>query len=234
MARGMRWWHKWTSIFVGLVFFVWVMTGLVMILPATSVQKASMGQGTGAPVDYAAYGVSPAQALTAARAARGDSVVPAEVSLTRLRDGMAWFIRIPRQKPVLVDAATAAVVEITPALAGEIARDGMPGQPPVKSVELVERHSLRYIGGPLPVYRVTFDDPRAMVAYVGAYDGRVTRADRISRIRTVITDMHTFHQLALVSEDAPDAGLWIAGLVSVATIITGYYLAVPLRRRRGT
>ena len=57
---GIRWWHKWVGIVIGILLIAWTVSGVVMLIPRSSVSSA--GQGTGAAVDWAAVAVSPARA----------------------------------------------------------------------------------------------------------------------------------------------------------------------------
>ena len=121
---------------------------------------------------------------------------------------------------------------ITPELAEQIARDDFPSRARVLQIERADRHSFDYPWGPLPAYRIVFDDAQATVFYVSTSDGTVQRSDRSSRIRRAITSLHTFEPLKLITKrDAVRRGLLVLlSVVGVGVAGTGYYLALPRRR----
>ena len=130
---GIRWWHKWVGIVIGILLIAWTVSGVVMLIPRSSVSSA--GQGTGAAVDWAAVAVSPARA---AQVAAGTDGGPAKsVDLQRLRDAMVYVVRFEGGRAVLVDASTGVTLRITSKLAGEIAKDAVPGAR-VRQVDLLE------------------------------------------------------------------------------------------------
>jgi hypothetical protein len=213
---GIRWWHKWIGIVIGLVLLLWVVSGLVMILPVTATGR---GGDRGAPPDWATATVSPAQALQAAVTANGGGTLR-RIELKRIRGAAAYQVRLDKGPVVLVDATTAAPIRITAELAAAIAAEGVDGATP-SNVELVGNKWHLDLGG-------------GRRAEVHAETGDVTRSARLDRFREALGhDLHVFAPLrSLPGEQATRLGsLWITGLISLVSILTGYWLALPKRWR---
>jgi hypothetical protein len=173
--------------------------------------------------------VSPQQALTIAQ---GDSAGAVRaVSLIRIHDRVAY--RIDRgRRPVLVDAATGARIEITAVLAESVAREAM-GQADGKlEVVAIRKHDSHYPTGSLPVWRVTIEGAEGDPAHVNQLDGTFIPGGSRSRFRSLAHDLHNFSIVQeIISADWFFRTFAItAGVVAVISIITGYWLALPRRR----
>ena len=75
-----RWWHKWINVFMGAVLAVWVVSGVVMLVPGSETSRS--GQGSGRPIDWsdAATGRIVTIDATLAAAIAGDAVPNAPVA----------------------------------------------------------------------------------------------------------------------------------------------------------
>lgn len=218
--------HKWMSVAVGVFVFGWVVTGLVMIIPGPDESG-----GPAAPVDYAALAITPAAAVRTVEASSG---VPAgNLRLGRLGDRIVYVVSPRDRPPQLVDAASGALVSLTPELAGELARHRLPATVRVTSVTRIERHSLSY-HGPLPAYRVDFDDARGTRAYVNAVTGEVQRNGRFNRFKGLFASLHLFQPLDALpgGSRARKAALWLTSGIVIGISLTGYWLALPRRWRQ--
>ena len=141
--RNVHWWHKWTGILGGIALVGWIITGAVMILPHGSNPPVAAPQ-----LDVGALVISPA---AAARAIGADSAVVRSMTLIPIPTGMAYAIQRRGASPALVDASSGAVITETPELASRIAQAlELPGAT-LAGVERLERHTLGYSEGPLPV-----------------------------------------------------------------------------------
>ena len=228
---SMRWWHNWIGVFIGVVLTLWVVSGLIMILPVSDIARS--GAGTGAPITWTDVTVSPAQAAQAALATGAPSVRSLE--LKRIRDGVAYLVRVEPNGSVLVDGRTGAVITITDSLAAAIAADAVPGG--IKAVRHVERVDTpgNYSGhGPLPAYRVTFTDAAETEAWVQVFTGDVRRSTANDRFKTVWG--HNTHVFSPMN-DGPGGNrsrlgaLWITSIISLIAMVAGYWLALPARWR---
>lgn len=220
---GIRWWHKWIGIAIGVLLFAWTASGIVMMVPPSSVARA--GPGADAAINWLAVTVSPAAAAEVASAAGGDTV--RRVDLQRLRDGMAYVVRFDGGRTVLVDASTGVTIRITADLARAIAKDGLPGA--------VVRRVDHFDGSPAGYFRVELNDPRPILAYVGEATGDVRRTVWRDRMQAQFGhSVHVFTPLnSLPGQDVTRVGtLVITSLIALVSILTGYWLALP-RRWRG-
>lgn len=218
--------HKWMSIAVGGFLLLWVVSGLVMITPGAE------ELGPPPSLDYGAMQIAPAAAVQAI--AGNDTGSVAGIRLQRLRDRLVYVVALRGKPPGLVDAGTGAVVVITPELAADLARDRLPAGTAVLRVERIERGGFGY-NGPLPAYRVDLADGRGTRAYVSAETGEVQRNARYNRVRGMFAALHVFAPLQLVpgGERSRKLALWGTGVVAIAVGLTGYWMALPRRKRGG-
>jgi hypothetical protein len=160
---SIRWWHKWIGITIGLVLFLWVASGLAMLVPLSpTVWGADLVEPT---LDLAGVTITPSQAAAIAVPPRSDSAPPAAIRSVVLRPllGTGVYLVSPTDAPpVMVHAGTGEVITIAPESARRIASAAMSGRAPLA----VERIVVAPIGyeGRLPAYRMTFDDPATTVA----------------------------------------------------------------------
>ena len=211
-APGVRWWHKWIGVAIGLLLVVWVLSGLLMILPASAV--ARRGQGD-APIDWTRVTVSPAQAVQAAAALHAGAVAQ-RVEVKRVRRTVAYLVTLGQGRRALLDAVTAAPIRITAELAGEMALEGLPGV----RVARVEKAGRRW--------HVFLDDAKGTEAFVGEETGDVVRSQRFDRMKASLGhDLHVLMPFkALPGGDRTRlAALWITGIIALVSIVTGYWLA---------
>ena len=214
--------HKWIGIFVGIILLMWAVTGVILMIPGRAPRVSSN------PLRLDQATISPRQALAMAT---GDSAGEIRsMTLIQVHDRNAY--RVDRgRRPILIDAATGDRIEITAALAEAVAREAM-NQPDGKlQVEPVTKHDAFYPSGSLPAWRITVPGARAP-AHVSRLDGTFLPAASRSRVRSLAHDLHNFSIIReVVAADWFSRSLAIiAGLVSVASIITGYWLALPRRK----
>ncbi|HXE57812.1 MAG TPA: PepSY domain-containing protein [Gemmatimonadales bacterium] len=220
--------HKWISVVVGAALLVWVVSGVVMILPgAGGVRRAAT------PTSFEGFTLAPAEVARLLRERVGHDAPIRELRLVALLDRPTYLVTAGRGT-YLVDAATGEPVPFTPELALALARRAHPEAEPAGPAELIERHeAFGYAAGPLPVYRIRFADARGTVAYVSPRDGTVERVSRLRRLRNAIHRLHRFHPLNVVVGDAAEkAALHVASAATLAAIATGYWLALRRTRRR--
>ena len=225
---GIRWWHKWIGIAVGVLLFSWTASGIVMMIPQSSVARS--GPGTDAVIDWLAVTVSPARAAEVASAAGGGTA--RKVDLQRLRDGMVYLVRFDGGRTVLVDASAGVIIRITADRATAIATDGLP-EAVVRRVDRIDRAPAGYWGR-LPAFRVELDDPRRTVAYVAEATGEVSRTVWRDRVQAQLGhSVHVFTPLKyLPGRDLTRVGtLVVTSLIALVSILTGYWLALPKRWR---
>ncbi len=217
---GIRWWHKWVGIGIGILLIAWTGSGVVMMMPRSSVSTA--GQGTGAAVDWTAVTVSPARAAQTATA--DSSGLAKSVDLQRLRDAMVYVVRFEGGRTVLVDASSGSTFRITSELAGRIAQDAVP-RARVRRVDHLDW------GG----FRVELDDPQRTEAIVAEATGGVSRTVWRDRVQERLGGgIHTFQPLSRLPghQATQKTALVVMSLIALVSVLTGYWLALP-RRWRG-
>ena len=221
--------HKWVSLAVGVVFLMWVVSGVVMVLPGTA-HPTTLPPEDPAPV-YQRAGLSPAQLM--ARLGMEDATADLrEIRLRVILDTLLYEVRgAGRTFLVSADDGSRYVIDSTRAtrLAGAL----LPGLP-IRTTHRLRSYARDYQEGPLPVWEVQFGDRGATRAWVSDQGTVVRIADDTRRIREAIGGLHVFRPLRRLSagESGRRAALMGAALVCLVTIGTGYYLAWPWRRRQ--
>jgi hypothetical protein len=226
--RAMHTAHKWLAISVGLFFLVWILSGVVMILPPPSY---------GPPPERAAQALDLGEELispTRAIAGLQNGAEVHAVTLRRILDTPVYEIATGREGPLLVSARSGEVFTITAGVAEQIIRTQFPSESRVLQTELVTNHSLTYAWGPVPAYRIAAAGQAGTTYYVSAGDGEVRRSNRWSRVQEAIASLHTFEPLKLLTrrERVRKGLLLLMSAIGIGAAGTGYYLAVPRRRRR--
>lgn len=220
--------HKWMSVAIGMILLLWVVTGLVMIIPL-----APPARGPQARIDFATLTITPAQAAQTAGPLRPDKAIDGVV-MRRLGDRIVYVVWITDgAPPVLVDAASGEVVAITPELARGLAVEGLPGNPPITRFERFDTRPFGYFG-PVPSYRADIDDGNGTRAWVNAATGEVQRNAGSARVKGFISSLHEFMPLnGLPGENRTRrTALWITSIITIAVALTGYWMALPTRRKR--
>lgn len=220
--------HRWFAVVIGLAFFGWVGSGLLMVLGPLTPDGIALSRAT--PVwDLSCAVISPSEAMNRIARALGEDVVS-----TNIHFGVVGALRVyqitTRSKGVfLVDVDSGHIITITPELARQLAEDWMaPGISP-RPVQVVEAYDWRYIRGPLPVYRVRFDN--GTIAHISPTTGRVRFTDFTIQLRGALVGMHDFGLLSTLFGFAIGEWLlWAASFGSLVVIATGYLMAYPALR----
>jgi uncharacterized iron-regulated membrane protein len=222
--------HKWVGIALGVLVFIWLASGVVMVLPMKLVSRAPRL----AEVDVNQVALSPSAAAALLPSREGDSSGVRDWALLMI-GGEAYYRLVARSgTSYLINAATGTRLVIDQAQAEAIALRGLPAPLPVAQVTEVKARSLGYPNGPIPAWRVEFGDPRHTVAYVGQRDGSVGYSTGMHRVRYFIAQLHTFDQLKTLglSRGMQHGVLAVTSAVAILLVFTGYYLVLPRRWRR--
>ncbi|MCC6930204.1 MAG: PepSY domain-containing protein [Gemmatimonadaceae bacterium] len=222
--------HKWIGIGIGVIVFVWLVSGMVMILPFTPI----VPKRTAEMVDMRQATVSPAGAIDLVRSREGDTSGVRRVVFVAIGPDPYYKVDAKDGKSFLLSAATGERLVVTRDVAERIARRDFSDNARIRSATEISRHSFGYPGGALPAWRLEFDDARGTIAYVSKRDGSVTHVNGRSRIRSFITGLHTFEQIELVggSERLKKLSLHLTSLITIVLVLTGYYVVLPRRWRR--
>ena len=225
MRRVMYRIHKWLAVTAGVFFVIWLLSGIVMVLPRTSPPN-SIG-GTRAQVNFASITMSPAEAISKLTNSSGHPPQVKRVGIIKIHNSVAYKIDTRTGNSHLINAQTGEIFHITQELAIQIARTHRSLPDSVTQVDYITHHTSVYPWGALPTYRFTFDDSNSTIAYVSPTNGDVRFSNTLSRIRTAITSLHEFIPLKLLidSEVIRKGLLILVSLVGICAAASGYYLA---------
>ncbi|HEX4936060.1 MAG TPA: PepSY domain-containing protein [Gemmatimonadaceae bacterium] len=222
--------HKWIGIGMGVIVFVWLVSGMVMILPFTPI----VPKRTAEMVDMRQAVIAPAAAMDLVGTREGNTSGVRRLVFVAIGPEPYYKIDMKDGKSFLLSAATGARLVINREVAERIARRDFSDTVPVRRATEISRHSFEYPGGALPAWRLEFDDARGTIAYVSKRDGSVTHGHWRSRVRAFVSGLHTFEQIELVggSERTKKLSLHLTSLITIALVLTGYYVVLPRRWRR--
>ncbi len=220
--------HRWFAVVIGLAFFGWVASGLLMVLGPLTPDGIAPTRAT--PVsDLSRAVMSPSEAMNRIARALGEDVVSTNIQFGVVGELRVYQITTMSKGVVLVDVDSGGIITITPEFARQLAEGWMaPGISP-GPLEVVEAYDWRYIRGPLPVYRVRFDN--GTIAHISPTTGRVRLTDFTIQLRGALVGLHDFGVLSTLFGFAIGEWLlWAASLGSLVVIATGYFMAYPTLR----
>ncbi|MBI3661802.1 MAG: PepSY domain-containing protein [Acidobacteria bacterium] len=218
--------HKWLAAGVGLLTLLWFASGIVMVLPKNMLGgPAADPAGNSAGPDYKGIVMTIPQAITAAEAAAGGNMVTTSVDLRRIEGRLYYQISTAKSGTHLIDAQSGARLEITEEYAKQMAARLAGGRGPAQESGLVRRYGIEYPYGPLPAYRVAFDDPAATIVYVSPNTGEMLSSDRKGRIRAFIMGTHTFEFLKpLLAKRGTRIALIFSSFVGLVMTVFGSWI----------
>lgn len=225
--RGLYTVHRWTAMMVGAFILMWLVSGIIMILPGPPRQPSL------APLDYRQVTISPAEAVAHLGQALGSAPRVDSVSLRRIADTAVYEIAVQGGSLHLIDGRAGRLLAINPELAERLARDEFESRAAVRRIDLLTRHGFGYPIGPLPVYRIVFDDKWATTSFVSVRDGTVRRINRWRGLLRAMGSLHSFEPIGLITrqEGIRKGLLVLVALLGIGAAGTGYYLGLARRRR---
>lgn len=223
--------HRTVALVAAGFLALWIGSGVVLFLPSVDARPAAEGRAASPPA-FETLGVSPREAIAAIPGAVDSADGVRHVGMGTLGARRIYRIVTVDRRVHLVDAATRELLEVDGAFAAELARFAYPGGE-VAGVEKLTSNELGYPYGPLPVYRVVFDDSRGTLAYVAERDGRITWSTRLSRLRAGVTSLHDFGLLTLLPGHrfVRPALMLIGSLAAALVLATGATLQIRRWRR---
>jgi len=161
--------HRWVGLLVGVQVLLWIAGGVVMsVLPIEEVRSEHK------LAEHPQEAFDPSELISledAMRRAGFASVTSGR--LDRIAGEPVWVLGASDAAAASVDAATGRVLSPFDAdAAARIARHDLAIDASIATVERLEAPVGEY-GGPLPAWRVQFDDGDATTLYVDAGSGRV-------------------------------------------------------------
>jgi hypothetical protein len=227
MVKLLRWsrsFHRWIAYGLGLIVALWVITGIVMMIPPGS----STRPVPAVPVDPAAATRTPAEA---AQSLPNPDIPVRTVTLRDLAGRAVYHFVLRNGSHAFVDAATAQRIEFTDSLARLLARRALVDSTTTMSLTRLDAFDARYSFGALPAYRVELGDEAGTIIHVGA-DGSINPTTRFGRFRAVMGHLHEFQLPRNRVPDGPRRlSLIFTGSLTIILVLTGYVLVIPLWRR---
>jgi hypothetical protein len=218
LAAAASWVHKWLALIVGVQMLFWVSSGLFFaIYPIEQVRSehriaaphaAPVALTTRSPAEVAALLPEPPTRVTFEQDVAGRPVALAEFA---------------EHRPILIDLDDWRVVSpLSVEAAKLIAQTYVADAPGVRQARLVTEESTEY-RGPLPAWRIAFDDAEGLAVYVAADTGRV--AARRSDLWRVYDALWALHIMDWRDHENFNTGLLIvSSLTALITILAGFIL----------
>jgi uncharacterized iron-regulated membrane protein len=218
--------HKWIALFIGAVFLIWVVSGVVLMTP--SFKDPARRE---VAIDYRTAVVSPAEAIRSVAGPDSTGATVRSLALVRVGTRPAYQLGMTDGRTQLVDATSGRELRITAELAESLARLEVGNGPALVRVEAIGG---RDAAGQPMAYRVMVADPASTWIEVSRRDGSVWRRSARSRFQDVMSELHTFEAVRALYA-GPRGQYWLvvtAGTASLTLILTGYWLILPRRLRR--
>jgi len=216
--------HKWVGVGIGLMLVMWIVTG---IMAAGGDAAQGRGRRETGP-DFARATVTPAQAVQTAIAADSGIAPVTQLTVERLGATIVYRLTGGRGAVMLLDAGDGSRVVVDEAVAREVVLLDSP-RATIGAPTLVERHDGLYQAGALPVWRVALGDDAGTVVHVNAATGALSRIDRRGQLHRTVMGLHTFGSLRrfIPSARAVYFLFVAASIISLVSVVTGYYLSLP-------
>lgn len=211
--------HRWIALIVGVQILLWFASGLFMsVVPIDTVRGAHLAAVEPPALDPASLSDGVAAALAA--------LPPGPVERIEVRTMLGRPVLVAHPgagRARLHDAVTGERISPIPAsTARAIATADFTGDGRPVSTAWVTEETPEY-RGPLPAWRIQFDDPEATRLYVAADEGRVAaRRTRTWRLFDLLWSLHIMDWKA--HEDINNNWLRAASAVALALALTGAIL----------
>lgn len=227
--------HRYFALVLGLAILAWIASGIMISLRAPT--PGGLTKAPNRAPDFASVTLPPADVIARFRSVRGPDGEVARIVLRPLRDRLAYEVHARGQRPLMLDAHSGEVIEVTPELAVAVARDRLAGDVGRAQVERLDRHRTTYPWGPLPVYRLEFENGRGTIAYVSLADASVSFTSPKTQIWRFLASFHSFEPVKMLfgSDGLRNKLLLLAAVLSLVIVGTGYCMEAvlwPKRRRK--
>lgn len=210
--------HKWLALVVGVQVLFWVASGLFFaIFPIEQVRSEHrIAHQHPAPLsavaDVSALLPEAPTKITYERDAAGEAVAVAEFA---------------ERRPILIDLEDWRVASpLTADAAAQIAQAYTTNSPRVRESRLVTEESPEY-RGPLPAWRISFDDAEGLAVYVAADTARVTA--RRSDLWRLYDALWALHIMDWRDHDNFNTGLLILTSFTALIVVLAGFILFPYR-----
>jgi hypothetical protein len=244
--------HKWISIGFGVFLLIWLITGIVYVLPVSVLnridrlvmgqQKVKISEVESYPVEnklelsrinFRDTKVSIPDAISVLETEIGHEIQVVDCSLNRILNRLVYEITLKDGKKFLVDAVEGKLTEMTELEIKKIAIAAGPSDSNIVNISFFKKRPYAY-WGPIPIYRFTFDDISRTHLYISPTTGQVKFKNQgWNRIREWFLSLHKFEFLILLfkSDSFRKGMLLILSMIGLIVTVSGFYLALPARIR---
>ena len=234
--RTYRLWHHWLAVIGGLFLAIFTVTGVGIVLPNHLPWPSVPPQVQPAPaVDPAVVAISPAEAVARAQSLRGGPLRVHRVVLAPLGPHMVYTLDSDGGQ-IRIDATTGEPsVPLTAEEAEAMVRARYGLGEVVLDRSLEEGASWRYWGDAgIPAWVFSPSEHPSVVYAVGTADGVLRVRTNGMRMNEFIHRSHTLWPITVLtgSPTVHDMVLLGTGLLSLLLVATGFFLVLPLPRRR--
>ena len=161
--------HRWFAVVAGGFFIVWILSG---ILTMFQLPLEDSGQGKDLPLDFRMATISPSEAIQIVEKISGKTVEVREVHLDEILGKVIYRVYINHGPSHLIDAQTGKEIIIDKQMGEEIAKSRLPNHMEIFHTEYLETHTSEYSNGPLPVYKISFNDTWNTLSIVEKSSGK--------------------------------------------------------------
>jgi hypothetical protein len=217
--------HRWAAVVVGVCIVVWLISGIVMVLPPITARPTPQPERL--PIDLGKVALTPAEAIASANSDLGQPTAGAiGISLRRLGDATVYEVSRVDGKVRLVDAASGRLVTITTDIAETLIRSSYPGLGQTQHMRLTAASDQHLPWEPPSEAKGVFaNDPEA--TYYVQTNGVVERRDRENVVKLVAFKLHVLEPIKLVTgrERLQLIGLMTMSILGLVVAASGYYIA---------
>ncbi|MDH4045725.1 MAG: PepSY domain-containing protein [Gemmatimonadota bacterium] len=220
--------HKWLGVGTGLVLGVWIVSGVVAVLPRPTPDFMTYPDER---PDPAAAVLSPADVVALLSQENRQAT---SVALRNIGGTLHYEVRDAAGGTAVLDAATGAPFRLSEAEARAYLVARLRSDARISSARRIEAHSFVYPYGDLPAYAFGIAGSLGATVYV-TETGRLVPLDLAGKVWLGITGLHV---LGLLTPVLGNEGrrLFMAGVGTLTGILvlTGFWLSLPARwRKRG-
>jgi len=242
--------HKWASIGIGVFLIVWLVSGIVAVLPSFILERIDHRMMGGKQVhtaetqselvqiesvagepDYRNLSLSIPEAISILETNLGHAVQVTTCTTYRLSNTLVYDMTLKDGKRYLIDAIEGVPTTVTEAQIKENAKAAAPPGSHIVDMTYLNRRPYAY-WGPIPIYRLIFNDASRTYVYVSPITGQVEVKNKgWNRLREWMLSLHKFEFLLLIWErEAFRKGVMlILSLVGLGVVVTGFYIALPVK-----
>lgn len=216
--------HKWLGLLVGVQMVFWVASGLFFaVYPIEQVRSEHR-----IAEQHATLAPMPARAPSEMAALLPEAPTRVSYETTSAGEPVA-VAEFAERQPILIDLNDWRVVSpLSAEAAAQIAAAYIADAPRVAETRLVNEESPEY-RGPLPAWRVAFDDAEGLAVYVVADTGRV--AARRSDLWRVYDALWALHIMDWRDHENFNTGLLIAASLTTLIMLIAGIILLPFRIR---